>query len=115
MGRKSNETSLEIRKMIISLHEKGKSSQEISNIVTRSRSTIQYIIVKRYKTENRIENKPRNLNRRLSDDRDERKILKEIKLNPKISAPKLVVNLETDKGKKVHAETIRRTIKKTWV
>lgn len=111
MGRKTQDTSIEIRKLVIKHHENGKSYREISNIVNRSRSTVQYI-VKRHKIHHRIENMPRNLNRRKLTDHDERKILREVKKNPRISAPKLATKVECEMGKKVSSSTIRRTLKK---
>lgn len=55
---------------------------------------------------------PRNLNRKLLSDHDERKILREVKKNPRISAPKLAAKDECELGKKVSSSTIRRTLKK---
>lgn len=62
MGRKGTKTSIELQKLIINHHKNGKSLRKISDIVNRSRSTVQYII-KRFNTESRNENKIRNLNR----------------------------------------------------
>lgn len=92
---KGTETSVELRKLIVSHYQNRKSLQEISNIVNRSRSTVQYII-KQYKIENILENKVRNLNRKLLSDRDEQKVLREMKKNPKISAPKIASKLENE-------------------
>ncbi|GFY48328.1 hypothetical protein TNIN_457851 [Trichonephila inaurata madagascariensis] len=41
-------------------------------------------------------------------DRDARAIVRKVKKNPKISAPKLVDQIATASGKKVHPETVRR-------
>ena len=57
MGRKCKETSLEERKIIINLHQKGKSYANISSIVKRSRST--QCIVNKYKKDGMLQNFPR--------------------------------------------------------
>lgn len=110
MGRKKSETSVELRNLIINHHKNGKSLSEISVIVERSRSTVQYV-VKRYKNENRIENLPRNVNRKILSKMDDRYILRQIKQNPKISAPKIASKVKIDLNKDVSAETILRSIR----
>ncbi|GFY64434.1 hypothetical protein TNIN_32811 [Trichonephila inaurata madagascariensis] len=44
-------------------------------------------------------------------DRDARAIVRKVKKNPKISAPKLADQIATASGKKVHPETVRRIIR----
>lgn len=111
MGRKGTEISIELQKLIISHYKNGKSLREISEIMNRSKSTIQYII-KSFNTESRIENKVRHLNRKLLTDYEERQILKEIRTNPKISAPKIASKVETKMGKKVSNETVRHVLRR---
>ena len=50
--------------------------------------------------------RPRKLN-----DRDARTIVRKVKKNPKISAPKLANQIATASGKKVHPETVRRILR----
>lgn len=57
MTNKSKETDLSVRKLIIQLHCKGKSSQEVGKIVSRIHSTIQKVINK-YRYKDMICNKP---------------------------------------------------------
>lgn len=52
---KGKQTSMEIRKLVLSQNQDGKSVREIAKIVKRSHSTVQDII-SRYKNENRIQN-----------------------------------------------------------
>lgn len=73
--------------------------------MNRSRSAIQYII-KRFNTESRIENKVRNLDRKLLTDYEERRILKEVGTNPKISSSKIASKVEIEMGQKVSNETV---------
>ncbi|GFY58763.1 hypothetical protein TNIN_206581 [Trichonephila inaurata madagascariensis] len=44
-------------------------------------------------------------------DRDSRAIVRKVKKNPKISAPKLADEITTASGKKVHPETVRRILR----
>ncbi|GFY47776.1 transposable element Tcb1 transposase [Trichonephila inaurata madagascariensis] len=44
-------------------------------------------------------------------DRDARAIVRKVKKNPKISAPKLADQIATASGKKVHPETLRRILR----
>ncbi|GFY38995.1 transposable element Tc1 transposase [Trichonephila inaurata madagascariensis] len=44
-------------------------------------------------------------------DRDARAIVRKVKKNPKIRAPKLVDQIATASGKKVHPETVRRILR----
>ncbi|GFS65246.1 transposable element Tcb1 transposase [Trichonephila inaurata madagascariensis] len=44
-------------------------------------------------------------------DRDARAIVRKVKKNPKISAPKLADQIATASGKKVHPETVRRILR----
>lgn len=109
MGRKSSETSIETRKLIITLYKSGKSIRQIGELVKRSSSTVQYII-KKYKEHNTIENKPRNLNRRLLNERDIRFIVNEVKKDSFISGLKLVSRLEETTGKGVSSRTVQKCL-----
>jgi transposase len=110
MSSKRTETTNDTRKIAIQLYNSGKTLAEVGKIVGRSTSTVQYII-KRFKETGKIENKPRIRNRFKLDERDDRFILREIKKNPKLSAPKLVEMLKLNSGKTVCAETIRRVLR----
>ena len=43
---------------------------------------------------------------------NEQKVLRKVKKNPKISAPKIAFKLENETGKKVNNETVRRDIRR---
>lgn len=111
MGRKSKNTSLELRKLIISYFQEGMSYRDISTLVKRSYSTVQYII-KRFKDEGRILDKVKSGPKFVLNTYDERWIIRQIKKDPKISAPKLAVLLQTQTGKTVSPETVRRVLRR---
>ena len=52
---KRKELSLDIKNLIIDEHKKGKSLQNISNLVNLQHSTVQYIVSK-YKNSGSVEN-----------------------------------------------------------
>lgn len=110
MGRKSKNTSIDLRKLVISHYKEGKSFREIGEIVKRSHSTVQCII-KRFREENRVVDMPKMGPKKLLNAHDERWILRQVKKNPKISAPKLTANLENYCGKSVSPETVRRVLR----
>lgn len=92
MGRQRGQTSVEVRKLIIQHYENNKSLREISEIVDRSRSTVQYII-KRYKFDKNVENKSKVANNKIFSVSDEQYIVRQVKKDPFLSAPKLDINL----------------------
>lgn len=61
MGRQRGQTGIELRKLVIQHYKNRKSLREISEMVNRSRSTIQYII-KRYKEDKSVENRLKTAN-----------------------------------------------------
>lgn len=104
-----SELSVGERKIAINLHKERKSYAEIGHILKRSKSTIQKII-NRYKTEERIQNKVRTGRPRKLTQREEKFVLREIKKNPKKSAPEIAAELQQLNGKMVHEDTIRRVL-----
>lgn len=111
MVRQRGQTSLELRKLIIKHFEEGKSLREISKIVDRSRSTIQYIL-KRFKQNQMVENKSKTAHNKIFTEADERYLTRKSKADPFLSAPKLAVIAESELGKKVCPQTIRNVLHK---
>ena len=68
-------------------------------------------IVHRYIHEDRIDSIRQNGRPKLLDSREERKIVRKIKNDPKGSAIKLAAELFQESGKKVHPDTVRRVLK----
>lgn len=110
-NQKRRETTIEERKIIIDLFKKQKSLREIASIVGKSHSTIQYII-KKYKDEECVANKPRTGRPKKLGIRDGNFIWRKIKADPTTSATSIAKELQEFNGIDVHAETIRRTLRR---
>lgn len=110
MGRKTKNTSFDQRQLVIFHREKGKSYREISAMLRISKSTVAEII-RRFNIENRIESIPQTGRPAALNDREKRRLVRKIKENPRLSAPRLASELLEERGKKVHPETIRRTLR----
>ncbi|GFY50539.1 transposable element Tc1 transposase [Trichonephila inaurata madagascariensis] len=104
------ETSLELQNLIVKLKDEKKSYSEIAKIVKKPRSTVQ-TICRNYVMRGNVLNKSRCGRPHKLSDRDARAIVRKVKKNPKISAPKLADQIATASGKKVHPETVRRILR----
>ncbi|GFT06589.1 HTH_Tnp_Tc3_2 domain-containing protein [Trichonephila clavipes] len=104
------ETSIDVRKFILRLFKKGKSYREIAKIVGRSHSCVQKIIG-RFKSDGLIENKSGRGSKSILSDVAKRKVLKDIKIDPKPSAVKLAAETSRIMGRSVSAETVRNMIR----
>lgn len=104
MGRQRGQTSKVERELIIYHHKQGKCLREIGKIVNRSHATVQSVI-KRFKKGQGTENKEKGSSRKIFSPQDARWIIRELKKNPTISAPKLAAATENLLGKKAHPET----------
>lgn len=124
MGRKSKETTEEKQKIIIRLHNQCKSLSEIAQLLNKLRSTVQSII-DRFCNRKTVKNKHRSDRPQALTEVDKRFILRQIKLDSKISAPKIAAELE-NRGVHVSVNTVRKvccdngyhgrvTRKKFWV
>jgi len=111
MGRKSKNSSLEQRKLVLQLHLEGKTYKETADLLEMKPNTVGDI-VRRFKNEGRVEYiKQKGQPKKLTD-REEAEIVRKVKKNPRLSAPELKAELFADHGKTVSAQTVRRTIKK---
>lgn len=104
------QTTLAERKSVINYYNNGRSYNEISEIINRSRSTVQSII-KRYKKEDRIVNKVRHRSDKKLNATNERWITSKIKEDPTIRAPKLASDVKKYLNITVSESTIRRILK----
>lgn len=105
------ETTLEIRELIINHFKEGKSVRKIAEICKRGRSTV-HDIIQKYKHEGRLKNKKRSGRPPILTEQDKRTIIRKIKQNPKLSAPKIATELEIGTGIKVNPETVRNVLRK---
>ena len=68
-------------------------------------------IVRKYKNDNTIENKPRTGRPKKLSRRDVSHIMNEVVKNPRISAPNLAESIAKISGKRVHPKTVQRVIR----
>lgn len=106
----SPRTTIEQRELVLTHFKNGKTQRNIAEMVNLSPSTVQYII-QRFVRENRVADKGRNAPNKTFTELEERRIVRKIKVNPKISAPKLTVEVENEMGKKCSVETVRRVLR----
>ncbi|GFS53555.1 HTH_Tnp_Tc3_2 domain-containing protein [Trichonephila clavipes] len=104
------ETSIVVRKFISRLFKKGKSYREIAKIVGRSHSCVQKIIG-RFKSDGLIENDSGKGRKSILSDVAKRKALKDIKIDPKLSAVKQAAETSRIMDRSVSAETVRNMIR----
>ncbi|GFU42817.1 transposable element Tcb1 transposase [Trichonephila clavipes] len=104
------ETSIDVRKFILRLFKKEKSYREIDKIVGRSYSCVQKING-RFKSDGLIENKSERGKKSILSDVAKRKVLKDIKIAPKLSVVKLAAETSRIMGRSVSAETERNVIR----
>lgn len=107
MGRR---TTIEQRELVLSHFKNNYSRRNIAEMVGLSGSTVQSII-SRFVHENRVHNKGRKAPNKIFNSTDERYIIRKIKENPKLSAPKLAIEVKNELGKSCSAETIRRVLR----
>lgn len=104
------ELSVSERQLILNLHIKQqKTYSEISELTSRSRSTIQRTI-SRFRDEGQIESKPRSGRPSKLTLRDKRTIKRIVDQEPFISAKKISSHLGMHNDITVHPETVRRVI-----
>lgn len=111
MGRQRGQTSVDIRKLIIDHYQHGYNVRVIAGMVNRSHSTV-HDVIKRFKDFGRIKNKVRQSPRKIFSDYEERWIVRKIKENPKLSAPKIRLEVKNFLKKDVSVETIRNVLRK---
>lgn len=111
MAPNGKQTSVETRNMIIKLYREGRSVPDIIDIVEVPRSTV-YEIIKRFRENNQVANKSRIGQGKILNEYEERRIVREVKINPFITANELKNMVKTDMKKEVCAETVRNVLRK---
>ncbi|XP_055909171.1 uncharacterized protein LOC129944037 [Eupeodes corollae] len=110
MDRKGQNSTLETRKLVIIQHGKGETYKKIAELLNMKPNTVGDI-VRRYKNEGRIEPKKQLGQPKKLTAKEERLIVRKIKANPRLRAPKIVEEVRIECKKQISASTIRRTIK----
>ncbi|XP_065362073.1 uncharacterized protein LOC135955641 [Calliphora vicina] len=112
MANRKKETTESERKIILHMHNQGKSYAEIVEIMERSRFTI-WSIVQRFKETSTLESAKHTGRPRFLSERKYSHIIKKVKLCPKISSTQVAAEIKDEFGKEVHAAIARRVLQKT--
>ncbi|GBL94256.1 hypothetical protein AVEN_16783-1 [Araneus ventricosus] len=97
--------------MVISRWKNGKSVSCIGQILKFSKSTV-FNIVRRFKKENSVGNKQRSGRPRKFSEREERRIVRQVRINPRTGTVKLTLKCKCRFRKSVNAETVRKVLRK---
>ena len=103
---KSKEINHVLSKAIVDLHKSGSSLGAISKCVKVPRSSVQ-TIVRKYKHHGTMQPSYRTGRRLVLSPRDERTLVRKVKINPRTTAKNLVKMLE-EMGTKVSISTVKR-------
>ncbi|GBM01509.1 hypothetical protein AVEN_209318-1 [Araneus ventricosus] len=110
MARSRKEATISIRKLIIFHHSSGKSVRNVAKLVNLSNSTRKYVI-KRFREENRIENKVRNGRAAKLTECDQGFIIRKFVKNPSLSALKVSAEFNEKFSTPISHETVRRVLR----
>jgi transposase len=108
---RGKDLSVDIRNLVINHRKKGKSLGEIAKIVNKCRATIQKII-NNYKRRGNTKTAHRSGRPCVMSNIEVRKIVRNVKANPKSSAVKIAQDLSRERGKPVSSSTVRRALNK---
>jgi hypothetical protein len=86
--------------------------REIAEILGLSKSTVEYAL-KNYKLRGHCETANRSWSKSFLDNGEITFINKKVKKNPKISAPKLAVMLEEERGTIVSSKTVQNSLRRS--
>lgn len=111
MDTKGKEIELGERKIIVKLWKEGKSFRKIGETVGRSHSSIQRVINNYKDTEDYL-SRPRSGRPPLLTNREKRKIVQQVRKEPRLTAKKIVENVQEEFHKTISKDTVRRTLKK---
>lgn len=109
MSSKKSETTESQRKIILYLHNQGKSYAEIGEMMDRSRYTIRSI-VHRFKSASSLQSVKRTGRPKALNDRERCQIIRKVKKNPRISSTQIAAEFKEEMGKDIHPITVRRAL-----
>ena len=112
MGHRGKNTTFEQQQLVVFHHSKGKSCQQIASMLKMKKTTV-WNIIRRFRDEDRQELRQQSRRPKVLTAREENYVIRKVKRNPRLSAPKIAAQLELEIGKKVHPETIRRVLRGT--
>nr|CAA44764.1 Uhu [Drosophila heteroneura] len=102
-------TTIEQRNLILEHFKIGYSHRQIAKMVNLSTTTV-FNIIRRFVDENRIEDKGRKAPNKIFTEQEDRRSIRKIRENPKLSAPKLTQQVQDEMGKKCSVQTVRRVL-----
>ncbi len=111
MNRSGKNTYFDKIQLVIYHHEKDENYRHTAAMLQVPHSTVADII-KRYVCEDRLDLHYSTGWPRLLNEYEERSLVRKIKVNPKLNAPKLTSKLFTEHKKKVSTETVRWAIRR---
>lgn len=109
MSDRNCEIPISVRKIIIDLWKEKKSFRKIGKIIGKPHATVQYII-NQYKSTGCYKVRPRSGRPRKLTAREESTVVKKIRINSKISAPKVAQEIKEEFSKNVNPQTIRNCL-----
>lgn len=109
MAPRGKELSTDLRECIIKLYLEDKTQRQIAEIVGKSRATVQKTI-ERYNQEGNNKTKRRSGRPSTFTPSEKRIIVRKVQKDPKISAPKIQMEIENEVGKVCSTETIRKVL-----
>ena len=107
---KGKEIPLAMRRLIIKLRDEGKSLRQIGKIVDKPHSSVQRVIENFLNTGN-LSVRPRCGRPKKLSIREERNIIRKIKINPKLSASNIATELNATSAKRICPETVRNVLR----
>ncbi|KAL2099419.1 hypothetical protein ACEWY4_005899 [Coilia grayii] len=105
---KSKEISQSLRQRIVDMHKSGSSLGAISRCLKVPRSSVQ-TIVRKYKQHGNVQPSYRSGRRRVLCPRDERALVRTVRINPRAKAKDLV-KMMAEAGKSVSLSTVKRVL-----
>lgn len=109
MGRKRKETTEEERRIAVRQFKAGKSYKDISELLCRPITTVKSIIYRFTKTQ-KYRNVPRKGRPPILTEKEKRLVVRKVKKDAKVSAPKLQVQVANELGKTVSENTVRNVL-----
>ncbi|XP_049947121.1 uncharacterized protein LOC126455304 [Schistocerca serialis cubense] len=107
--RKGRETTVEERRLIMQLHSGGKSYAEVGKVTNRSRKTV-FSIVQIWKEEKTLVNRPRQGRPQKLTNKDNKKIFRTVKNDPRTTAPAIAAELAEGVDAEFSCRAVRRCL-----
>ncbi|KAL4091775.1 hypothetical protein QTP88_026414 [Uroleucon formosanum] len=103
------EIPIDFRKLVVQLREDGNSFRNIAQIIKKSHSSVQYII-NRYNETGSLEDRKRTGRPQKLKSHQKRTILRQVVMEPKTSAPKLAVFIDSIMDQHIYLNILRNNL-----